>query len=976
MKSKTRMSNSSAALRTATLIIAALFTTALTAQNTNLATVPALERRVSLVAWDMPFKNVVAEVCRQAQIEFELDADGLKLAGVAAEQPVSVSLSNEPLDSALGTILHALDPQTLRGIYREMRGSKLVITSLAAKQARTVRELPDWLKPLYNHGFSVETDEEHNVVTLYASAETDDEFLTRLKTLPKLRKLDIEATKRVTPAGLAHLAELPALEDLFLYEVNAEAGLGDEALRVAAKIKTLRELGVAECEATDDGAKALEGMTYLKALRLSGNRLTDAAMKSLAGLTNLQRLDIGGSLWVRSKMQITDKGIHELSRLTELREFSVGNLTVSGEGIVFPHLERLALGGAQVTDDALDSIVRCSNLRSLSLSYTSVSDEGLQRIASLKELRQLNLDSRVITDAGIAWLTNLPKLEHVELRATDVSDEALRYLSRIKSLTRLDLNDSGRTGVSPGQLFTIDGVLQLKDLPELRELWLNNFQSPTGFLALRELKQLRSLVLNFGNVKDAESDLLEAAMPDTRVIAMSGGGFRVAPPLDAKRPLLPSASLSVSGRVVDDVIEEPVKGCTLEFGTVIPEKPGHIVWGHPTSVWPVEVSANDPRDSSRFWGESFRTGQVWMRVLAAGYQPMLLMTNPVAAPFRATNLVVRMRPGGELRGMVVNYDGEPVSDMNVFLADKDYLSFRNGRGSWTERANSTVADDRGRFALPGGNGTEQRLVVVSDDGHMFQVAPKVGPGQEARITLPRPANLVLRYDIPEDDPTAEFFINFEPPRTNLDDYKSVNFGFDATVNIGGSVVLTNIAPGTYRVARKKWFHVGGSGRSRPGRGAWFEEQRVLEPGQTQRVDMVRTTGHPIRGEVSGINDAGAAGAYIYVYSSHPTNNLEMVVHTGKPFDMQACDVDGVFKTARLEPGTYTIVALAFKQQTSRVGMVSHSGDPEFMGAANVVVTPDKEPPPLKFELVPWATGRNRPAAPNTPGGENGRPGNL
>jgi Leucine-rich repeat (LRR) protein len=183
--------------------------------------------------------------------------------------------------------------------------------------------------------------------------------------------LDIEATKTITTAGLEHLTELPALEKLKLYQINTgNAGLGNEALRIVAPIRTLRDLSIEECNVTDDGARALEGMTQLTALNLSGNQLTDAGMKSLAGLTNLESLDVS------SHMQITDEGIKQLSRLTELRQFTPSSLAISGKGVPFPHLQSLFLSGELVTDAALDSIIQCRDLRRLGLSFTLVTRES------------------------------------------------------------------------------------------------------------------------------------------------------------------------------------------------------------------------------------------------------------------------------------------------------------------------------------------------------------------------------------------------------------------------------------------------------------------------------------------------------------------------------------------------------------------------------------------------------------------------
>jgi Leucine-rich repeat (LRR) protein len=257
---------------------------------------------------------------------------------------------------------------------------------------------------------------------------------------------------------------------------------------------------------------ALEGMTQLTALNLSHNRLSDVGMKSLAGLTNLQSLDVDDLL--TSNMRITDEGIKQLPQLKELRELSLAGLKISGKNLAFPHLQSLDLSGDLVTDAALDNIVQCREMRHLGLSWTRISDAGLKRVASLKELRSLSLTSKLITDDGIAHLTDLPNLEHIEMHVTQMSDESLRHLSQIKSLTRLDL-----FGSEEG--FTIQGLQQLKNLPHLRELWINNFTSSDSFMGLSELKQLNSLILFFTNIRDEEAKQLEAAMPDTNISAGS-----------------------------------------------------------------------------------------------------------------------------------------------------------------------------------------------------------------------------------------------------------------------------------------------------------------------------------------------------------------------------------------------------------------------------------------------------------------------
>jgi hypothetical protein len=520
------------------------------------ADIPPRERRITLSAQNISFKEVLSQVCRAAHLELDLDAEAVKQAGVSPDAPITISLKNERFVDAMPEILDMLKKGEFIDIFWKLEDIKVIVTTITADQVRTRSRLPDWLKRFYNNGLIANVDKEGQVISIFTGNIAYDEFFPNLKSLPKLRELDLEPSKALTPESLADLAELPALEKLLLYGVNREGvALGNEALHAVSRIKTLRDLTVSDCGVTDEGTEALRGMTQLTNLSLAGNRLTDAALKKLAGLTNLQGLDISGSSWAGAHMTVSDEGLKDLSGLTEIRRLVVNNLNISGNTISFPHLQMLMLSGANVTDSALEGIVKhCPNLRSLHLSYTSVSDKGLKQLATLKELLQLSLDSYQITDEGIGYLTSLPKLTHVELRATGISDKSLEHLAKIKSLTRLDLHGSGQPGVNHGHLFTMKGLQQLKTLPDLRVLWINNFESDTGYLGLRELKQLRLLHLFYTNIKENEEEALQAAMPKTKVSADSGGIKIINKGKQPTKPVtlppeafIPAASASTSG---------------------------------------------------------------------------------------------------------------------------------------------------------------------------------------------------------------------------------------------------------------------------------------------------------------------------------------------------------------------------------------------------------------------------------------------
>jgi Leucine-rich repeat (LRR) protein len=629
---------------------------------------PIPDRKVTISAEKSPMKDVLAEVCRQAKIELKLDADGLEMSGVSVDTPVTLKCQDEPLQSAVVRILWLLQRQGDRDIYQDTSTGKLLVSSIKALNSRQTKAEPAWLS---GYGKVGKLDDQNNIVSLYVGGKANDEFLEKLKTLPKLRELNIEVTKLITPQGLTNLGQLPALERLNLFRVNnGEGGLGDAALRNVSHIRTLRSLNIAGSGVTDDGMRALAGMTQLAGLSLEGNSLTDTGLKYLAGLTNLQQLDLSQPRWDHSHMEITDDGLtnlsnltklqglsieglekvtdvglKHLSRLTELRNFAFAGSAVTTENISFSHLRSLDLTGSQVTDATLDNLGRFHDLQKLSLVYTSVTDAGMTRIAALKELRQVVLDSGLITDAGIARLRTLPNLESVGLSGTVVSDASLRSLAEIKSLTRLTLTVRGEPGINPDGHFTMDGLLQLKNLPRLRNLTINGLVLPDGWLGVRELKQLTSLTMSFCGVSDAEEDLLQVVMPGTWVSAMSGGGGGkfVMFNQPVQPVTLPDESVRITGVALDDVSGQPIGDCKLEFGADNHNQPGEMIWGESLPGGHMEVAGNDFSNTSRFWGESFRPGKVCARLRASGYQPALLTPQSVTAPLQMTNLVVRLK---------------------------------------------------------------------------------------------------------------------------------------------------------------------------------------------------------------------------------------------------------------------------------------------------------------------------------------------
>src|SRR5262249_17989631 len=264
-----------------------------------------------------------------------------------------------------------------------------------------------------------------------------DELLGKLKTLPKLRELDVGPTKFITPAGLQHLAGLPSLQKLSLYNLNHDGkGLGDTAIRHLVGLKSLRELHVNHCGTTDAGVGMLEAMPQLTHLDLYAEaRLTDSALVSIAKLKRLKHLSLDSYVGTEQGwMRFSKEGTRLLAGLQELEHLHLVGQEISPELLQFAQLKSLSLGTGTVDDDCAARIAKCRQLQSLTLAYTNVTDDGLSKFADLPELSRLNLDSHIVTDSGIKHLKGLPKLQHVSLRASRLTDESLRHLAQVKSL--------------------------------------------------------------------------------------------------------------------------------------------------------------------------------------------------------------------------------------------------------------------------------------------------------------------------------------------------------------------------------------------------------------------------------------------------------------------------------------------------------------------------------------------------------------
>lgn len=241
-----------------------------------------------------------------------------------------------------------------------------------------------------------------------------DRGLFVLRYLEGLQVLELERSA-VTSAGLVHLAENPALEDLTLRGCD----LDSEGFTALAALPRLRRLIVGPASLLDGKAEGLGLLVSLRELELGLDGFGDRAAQELAPLVNLERLDLGNTA-------VSDEGLEHLAGMVRLRELELHHTRVTRHGLEhlqgLSALEILELDHTDVVDDGVAHLAKLGALRELRLDNTLITDAGVAHLAKLSDLERLNLANTVVTSEGVEVLSALPRLEVVNLAGTRARD--------------------------------------------------------------------------------------------------------------------------------------------------------------------------------------------------------------------------------------------------------------------------------------------------------------------------------------------------------------------------------------------------------------------------------------------------------------------------------------------------------------------------------------------------------------------------
>jgi hypothetical protein len=142
------------------------------------------------------------------------------------------------------------------------------------------------------------------------------------------------------------------------------------------------------------------------------------------------------------------------------------------------------------------------------------------------------------------------------------------------------------------------------------------------------------------------------------------------------------------------------------------------------------------------------------------------------------------------------------------------------------------------------------------------------------------------------------------------------------------------------------------------RGAVLDQQRVdVMADRTTTVEFIRPAGgRSVTGEMVGLPETGVAGTFVSVMPAEPGDVDPREKYARPRLDFVAAAA-GRFRTEKLPPGEYWVVATAYGPSQDRVrevdggwGMSSGVQPPAYVGWAKITVERESEPLPLRIEM--------------------------
>ena len=253
--------------------------------------------------------------------------------------------------------------------------------------------------------------------------------------LNKLTNLRINGTQ----LELNDIIRIGKLTNLISLDISNN-DLNNGKISEIFKLTNLTSLNIAETRISSNDVNQIINLTKLRSLNISYNELEPQVIDEIIKLINLTSLNI-------SNNNFNIESINKLSMLNNLTvlEMSKGWRNDWGSLITEPisamsKLTVLNINGAKITDAGIDNIVKLTNLENLNISNNEITSEGIRKLTKLKRLTELNISSNFFEDpvAAATGLSQLNTLLHLNVYNDNLNDEAIKQLSKLDNLITLD----------------------------------------------------------------------------------------------------------------------------------------------------------------------------------------------------------------------------------------------------------------------------------------------------------------------------------------------------------------------------------------------------------------------------------------------------------------------------------------------------------------------------------------------------------
>ena len=290
-------------------------------------------------------------------------------------------------------------------------------------------------------GFSaLATQSDLEEIYLQDLAVRDEEFLSVISALPRLKRITLRRLSNLSDTGIVPLLRFPVLRQLSLIDMS----ITGDSLQALGDSKTLVALDVRNCaQLLPEDYQNLSRLPQLIDLKIGVFAVNDQCLEIVALMPALKGLTIDGSLVSAegfAKFVANSLSADSLETLVLNRNMSFTDDTFLALGNL-PRLKRLILGDAMITGTFLEHLAEDEQKRpkfhDLALRRTFLTEASIAALQKYPELQSLQLSGIALSKEGVQTLLSLPRLERLDLKDCSFDEEAHRLLQEWELATSL-----------------------------------------------------------------------------------------------------------------------------------------------------------------------------------------------------------------------------------------------------------------------------------------------------------------------------------------------------------------------------------------------------------------------------------------------------------------------------------------------------------------------------------------------------------